>query len=86
IKFSETIEEIDKEIENKQESEHDPFTLLSELIGNACTNTHLTQTEKKGRRARRANLLVNVIRDSVKQISTLHVSTSENIRRLANCF
>ncbi|PON49358.1 hypothetical protein PanWU01x14_230380, partial [Parasponia andersonii] len=32
--FSKMVEEIDKKIENEQESEHGPFTLLDELVGN----------------------------------------------------
>ncbi|PON97525.1 hypothetical protein TorRG33x02_067270 [Trema orientale] len=85
--FYETVEKIDKETENEQDSEHDPFTPLNELIGNASTNTPSTQIGKKGRkRARRADLLIDVISDLVKQICALHASTGKNIRRLIDCY
>ncbi|KAL5543936.1 hypothetical protein UlMin_007720 [Ulmus minor] len=73
--FSETVDEIDKEIGDEQDNDFDHFAPLDELNGNAnmsSTNTPSTQTCKKGKKRSRNEYPI--------------VGASDSIRLLADCF
>ncbi|KAL5545066.1 hypothetical protein UlMin_008850 [Ulmus minor] len=88
--FSETVDEIDKEIGDEQDNDFDPFAPLDELNGNAnmsSTNIPSTQTCKKGnKRSRNEDPIVGVLKDSVSRFNNIQTKASDSIRLLANCF
>ncbi|TXG70064.1 hypothetical protein EZV62_004999 [Acer yangbiense] len=86
--FSEMVEEIGNE--DDQHNDDDPFYPSDELNGNvniSSTNIPLTQSSKKGKkRSRNENLIVDFLKDSVKEFGNMQTATSDSIRRLADCF
>ncbi|KAL5552611.1 hypothetical protein UlMin_040012 [Ulmus minor] len=88
--FSETVDEIDKEIGDEQDNDFDPFTPLDDLNGNAnmsSTNTPSTQTCKKGKkRSRNEDSIVGVLKDSVSRFDNIQTEASDSLQLLANYF
>ncbi|KAL5546235.1 hypothetical protein UlMin_005922 [Ulmus minor] len=77
--FSETVDEIDKEIGDEQDNDFDPFAPLDELNGNAnmsSTNTSSTQTCKK----------IGVLKGSLSRFDNIQTEYSDSIRLLVDCF
>ncbi|XP_062103796.1 uncharacterized protein LOC133814909 [Humulus lupulus] len=90
--FSETVDEIDKEVDNDANSEFDPLSPIDDLTGNATnnhTNTAATsaQSSKKSRkRSRNEDPLVEVLTDTVKKFGDIQTVAGDSIRRIADCF
>ncbi|KAL5558709.1 hypothetical protein UlMin_034920 [Ulmus minor] len=90
MRFSETVDEIDKEIGDEQDNDFDPLAPLNELNGNAnmsSTNTPSTQTCKKSKkRSRNEDPIVGVLKDSVSRFDNIRTEASDSIKLLADCF
>ncbi|PON99940.1 hypothetical protein TorRG33x02_043580 [Trema orientale] len=90
MRFSEKIDEIDKEIENDEPNVE--FGIIDELVGyvsNSYSSTPIdsTQSGKKSRkRARNKDPLVDVLTKTLKEFSNTHAVASENIRKNAKYF
>ncbi|KAL5573555.1 hypothetical protein UlMin_023152 [Ulmus minor] len=90
MRFSEIVDEVDKEIEDEQDNDFDPFAPLDELNGNAnmsSTNTPSTQSCKKGnKRSRNEDPIVGGLKDSLSRFDNIQTEASDSIRLLANYF
>uniref|UniRef100_A0A803PKY0 Uncharacterized protein n=1 Tax=Cannabis sativa TaxID=3483 RepID=A0A803PKY0_CANSA len=90
--FSETVDEIDREAENDQQSEFDPFAPMDDLVSNATdshtsTGTTSAQSRKRSRkRSRNEDSLVDVLTNTVNKFGEIQVAAGDSIRRITDCF
>uniref|UniRef100_A0A803QIX0 Myb/SANT-like domain-containing protein n=1 Tax=Cannabis sativa TaxID=3483 RepID=A0A803QIX0_CANSA len=90
--FSETMNEIDREAENDQQYEFDPFAPIDDLVGNATdshtsTGTTSAQSRKRSRkRSRNEDSLVEVLTTTVNKFGEILAASGDSIRRIADCF
>ncbi|XP_062113924.1 uncharacterized protein At2g29880-like [Humulus lupulus] len=85
MRFSETVVEIDKEVDNDANSRFDHLSPINDLIGNA-TNSHTSTTKtsaqssnKSRKRSRNEDPLVEVLADTVKIFGDIQVVVGDSI-------